>query len=116
MSYEFRSVQEPTIRQIQDVVCAYYNVSRIDLLCYRRHKEIVEPRHMAIALACSHTKRSLPVIGREFGGRDHTTALHAMRKITFWAEKDPEVMRKVRTLGMIVEALNEPVDPIYWGA
>lgn len=69
------------IEDIQRVVAAKYNVSRLDLISARRHENIIMPRHIAMFLARTLTARSLPEIGRRFGGRDHTTALHAVRKI-----------------------------------
>lgn len=70
-----------TITQIQYIVCARFNISRIELLAERRTAAIVRPRHIAMWLAKKLTTRSLPQIGRQFGGRDHTTVLHATRKI-----------------------------------
>jgi chromosomal replication initiator protein len=69
------------IEDIQRVVARQYNVSRSDLLCSRRTANIVRPRQVAMYLAKMLTLRSLPEIGRHFGGRDHTTVLHAVRKI-----------------------------------
>ena len=69
------------IEDIQRVVARQYNVSRSDLLCSRRTANIVRPRQVAMYLAKILTLRSLPEIGRRFGGRDHTTVLYAVRKI-----------------------------------
>ena len=69
------------IEDIQHVVARQYNVSRADLLSSRRTMNVVRPRHVAMYLAKILTLRSLPEIGRHFGGRDHTTVLHAVRKI-----------------------------------
>ncbi len=76
--------QEPKrvkIEDIQRVVARQYNVSRADLLSSRRTANVVRPRQVAMYLAKTLTLRSLPEIGRRFGGRDHTTVLHAVRKI-----------------------------------
>jgi chromosomal replication initiator protein len=76
--------QEPKrvkIEDIQRVVARQYNVSRSDLLSSRRTANVVRPRQVAMYLAKTMTLRSLPEIGRRFGGRDHTTVLHAVRKI-----------------------------------
>jgi chromosomal replication initiator protein len=76
--------QEPKrvkIEDIQRVVARQYNVSRGDLLSSRRTANVVRPRQVAMYLAKTLTLRSLPEIGRRFGGRDHTTVLHAVRKI-----------------------------------
>jgi chromosomal replication initiator protein len=69
------------IEEIQRIVARHYNVSRSDLLSARRTANVVRPRQIAMYLAKTLTLRSLPEIGRRFGGRDHTTVLHAVRKI-----------------------------------
>lgn len=70
-----------TIENIQKTVAEYYKVKTSDLLAARRSRSIARPRQMAMALAKELTNRSLPEIGEAFGGRDHTTVLHACRKI-----------------------------------
>ena len=69
------------IDDILKVVAKHYNVTRADLLSQRRTANVVKPRQIAMYLAKVLTLRSLPEIGRRFGGRDHTTVLHAVRKI-----------------------------------
>ena len=69
------------IEDIQRLVARHYDVSRADLLSSRRTAKVVRPRQIAMYLAKTLTLRSLPEIGRRFGGRDHTTVLHAVRKI-----------------------------------
>src|SRR5579863_7845351 len=76
------------IEDIQRVVARQYNVSRADLLSSRRTANVVRPRHVAMYLAKVLTLRSLPEIGRRFGGRDHTTVLHAVRKIDAVIDSD----------------------------
>ncbi len=70
------------IEDIQKLVATHFNVSRADILSSRRTASVVRPRQIAMYLAKILTPRSLPEIGRRFGGRDHTTVLHAVRKIT----------------------------------
>lgn len=70
-----------TIRDIQEAVSEFYGVERIDLISARRTLPIVTYRQIAMYLAKSLTRSSFPQIGRQFGGRDHSTALHAVRKI-----------------------------------
>jgi chromosomal replication initiator protein len=70
------------IEDIQKLVATHFNVSRADILSARRTASVVRPRQIAMYLAKVLTPRSLPEIGRRFGGRDHTTVLHAVRKIT----------------------------------
>jgi len=70
-----------TIDNIQKTVAEYYKVKMADLLSKRRSRSIARPRQMAMALAKELTNHSLPEIGDNFGGRDHTTVIHACRKV-----------------------------------
>jgi chromosomal replication initiator protein len=93
--------QEPKrikIEDIQRVVARQYNVSRSDLLSSRRTANVVRPRQVAMYLAKTLTLRSLPEIGRRFGGRDHTTVLHAVRKIEALVSKDIALSEEVESL------------------
>jgi chromosomal replication initiation ATPase DnaA len=79
--------------RIEDVigaVCNHFNVSKTDMLSSRRHKAIVMPRQVAMYVARTFTLRSLPEIGRRFGGRDHTTVMHAVGKLTALLEAGDE--------------------------
>ncbi len=86
------------IEDIQRVVARQYNVSRADLLSSRRTANVVRPRQVAMYLAKILTLRSLPEIGRRFGGRDHTTVLHAVRKIENLAGTDTALAEEIETL------------------
>lgn len=86
------------IEDIQRVVARQYNVSRSDLLSSRRTANVVRPRQVAMYLAKTLTLRSLPEIGRRFGGRDHTTVLHAVRKIESLVAKDLSLSDEVELL------------------
>ncbi len=70
-----------TVEQIQKVVAGYYKIRVSDILSAKRDKKIAFPRHMAMAISKDITSHSLPSIGDAFGGRDHTTVLHACNKI-----------------------------------
>ena len=70
-----------TLAAILQEVAAHFNVERRDLMAHRRHKEIGWPRQVFMWRARHETLRTLPEIGRFIGGRDHTTVLHAVRKI-----------------------------------
>ena len=70
-----------TLENIQKTVAEYYKVKVSDILSKRRSRSIARPRQMAMALAKELTNHSLPEIGDYFGGRDHTTVIHACRKI-----------------------------------
>ena len=93
--------QEPKrvkIEDIQRVVARQYNVSRADLLSSRRTANVVRPRQVAMYLAKTLTLRSLPEIGRRFGGRDHTTVLHAVRKIENLVNNDNSLAEEIEIL------------------
>ncbi len=93
--------QEPKrvkIEDIQRVVARQYNVSRADLLSSRRTANVVRPRQVAMYLAKTLTLRSLPEIGRRFGGRDHTTVLHAVRKIEGLVGNDTALAEEIEVL------------------
>jgi chromosomal replication initiator protein len=93
--------QEPKrvkIEEIQRVVARQYNVSRSDLLSSRRTANVVRPRQVAMYLAKTLTLRSLPEIGRRFGGRDHTTVLHAVRKIEGLVGNDMALAEEIEIL------------------
>lgn len=78
-----------TIENIQKTVSDYFKVTIADLLSSRRTRTITRPRQIAMALAKQLTRHSLPEIGNSFGGRDHTTVLHACRKIAELCDEDP---------------------------
>jgi chromosomal replication initiator protein len=80
-----------TIQQIFDAVTKYYNVRLSDLQSKKRHKSIAFPRQMCMFLARRHTRYSLEEIGGYFGGRDHTTVLHAVRTVDADAKADRSV-------------------------
>jgi chromosomal replication initiator protein len=86
------------IEDIQRVVARQYNVSRSDLLSSRRTANVVRPRQVAMYLAKTLTLRSLPEIGRRFGGRDHTTVLHAVRKIEGLVGNDVALAEEIEGL------------------
>lgn len=78
---EREEIPRTTVQEIQRAVCRYYRISRADMLSERRTVNIVRPRQVAMYLSKKLTLRSLPYIGLRFGGRDHTTVLHSVRKI-----------------------------------
>ncbi len=94
-----RSVQRRiTIDEIQRAVSAHFAVKQIDLISERRAVAIARPRQIAMYLAKRLTTRSLPEIGRKFGNRDHSTVIHAVRRIEDLRGKDVEIDSAVRTL------------------
>jgi chromosomal replication initiation ATPase DnaA len=94
----FTSESRPTIADVQRQIALEFGITRDDLLSARRTREVVRPRQIAMAVAKALTLHSLPEIGRRFGGRDHTTVLHAVRKCV-------PLMREVaNTAGALKEA------------
>jgi chromosomal replication initiator protein len=91
------------IEDIQRIVARQYNVSRADLLSSRRTANVVLPRQVAMYLAKTLTLRSLPEIGRRFGGRDHTTVLHAVRKIEGLIGNDSSLAGEVEQLKRLLQ-------------
>ncbi|MBV8824162.1 MAG: chromosomal replication initiator protein DnaA, partial [Hyphomicrobiales bacterium] len=91
------------IEDIQRMVARQYNVSRADLLSSRRTANVVRPRQIAMYLAKTLTLRSLPEIGRRFGGRDHTTVLHAVRKIETLATSDSALAEEIELLKRLLQ-------------
>lgn len=96
---------EPKRVRVDDIlriVAKHYNVTRADILSQRRTANVVKPRQIAMYLAKMLTLRSLPEIGRRFGGRDHTTVLHAVRKIENLVGSDSAIASEVETLKRLV--------------
>ncbi|HEX8322426.1 MAG TPA: chromosomal replication initiator protein DnaA [Tepidisphaeraceae bacterium] len=87
-----------TIQQIIDVVTKYYGVRVADLQSKKRNKSIAWPRQVCMFLARKHTRYSLEEIGGYFGGRDHTTVLHAVRTVDGDMKEDPEISRQVQQM------------------
>jgi chromosomal replication initiator protein len=87
-----------TLESIQKTVAEYFKVRVSDLLSKKRTRSIARPRQIAMALAKELTSHSLPEIGESFGGRDHTTVLHATRKVAELRETDNRVEEDYRNL------------------
>ncbi|NBT85558.1 MAG: chromosomal replication initiator protein DnaA [Alphaproteobacteria bacterium] len=93
-----------TIEDIQKRVCEFYNIKISDLLSSRRLQNIARPRQVAIYLSKLLTSKSLPEIGRKFGGRDHTTVLHSVRKVQEFCQSDREFANDIDILRRSLEA------------
>jgi len=87
-----------TINNIQKTTAEYYKIKMADLLSKRRSRSVARPRQVAMALAKELTDRSLPEIGDAFGGRDHTTVLHACRKIQELIKTDVSIAEDYQNL------------------
>ncbi|MBC7519926.1 MAG: chromosomal replication initiator protein DnaA [Sandarakinorhabdus sp.] len=93
-----------TIDEIQRKVAEYYALKMADLLSARRAREVARPRQVAMYLAKKLTPRSLPEIGRRFGGRDHTTVMHAVKRIEELRAADREIDADVTRLMRLLDA------------
>jgi chromosomal replication initiator protein len=91
------------VEDILRIVAKHYGVSRADLLSSRRTANVVRPRQIAMYLAKTLTLRSLPEIGRRFGGRDHTTVLHAVRKIEGLVQGDKGLAEEIEGLKRLLQ-------------
>jgi chromosomal replication initiator protein len=98
-----REPKRVKIEDIQKLVASRYNVSRSDILSERRTAAVVRPRQIAMYLSKVLTLRSLPEIGRRFGGRDHTTVLHAVRKIEKAIHEDHTLLDEVELLKRMLQ-------------
>jgi len=87
-----------TIDEIQRTVCQFYRVDRTEMSSKRRARAVVRPRQVAMYLAKVLTPRSYPEIGRKFGGRDHSTVIHAVRLIEDLRTRDADMDGDVRSL------------------
>ncbi|WP_156255399.1 chromosomal replication initiator protein DnaA [Sandarakinorhabdus oryzae] len=92
-----------TIDEIQRKVADYYGLKVADLLSERRAREVARPRQIAMYLAKKMTPRSLPEIGRRFGKRDHTTVMHAVKKVEQLRGEDREIDSDVATLTRLLD-------------
>nr|WP_026172595.1 chromosomal replication initiator protein DnaA [Asticcacaulis benevestitus] len=87
-----------TVDEIQKLVSDHFGLKQADLLSERRTRAIARPRQVAMWLCKQHTTRSYPDIGRRFGGRDHTTVLHAVKKVEELLQADDQIARDVEAL------------------
>ncbi|MAS42123.1 MAG: chromosomal replication initiator protein DnaA [Rhodobacteraceae bacterium] len=98
------SDRKVTVEEIQRKVAAHYNVRMTDLLSPRRARAVARPRQVAMYLSKSLTSRSLPDIGRRFGGRDHTTVIHACKTIEKLKDTDSQMAEDLELLRRMLEA------------
>ena len=92
-----------TIEEIQKQVASHFNIRISDMHSARRARSVARPRQVAMYLAKQLTTRSLPEIGRKFGGRDHTTVMHAVRKVDELREHDSSFKEDVELLRRMLE-------------
>ena len=93
----FRS-RQISVENIQKTVADFYKIKIADMYSKKRPASIARPRQIAMYLAKELTQKSLPEIGELFGGRDHTTVLHAVRKVGGERQKDTELNQQLHVL------------------
>ncbi len=93
-----------TVEEIQRKVATHYNLRMSDLLSPRRARAVARPRQIAMFLSKTLTSKSLPEIGRRFGGRDHTTVIHAVKTIEKLKETDSQIAEDIELLRRMLEA------------
>jgi chromosomal replication initiator protein len=92
-----------TVDDIQKATSEHFGLKQADLISERRNRSIARPRQAAMWLAKQLTTRSLPDIGRRFGGRDHTTVLHSVRKVEQMIKDDAELGQEIELLKRMLE-------------
>ena len=88
-----RQPRRPTVEAIQELTAETFGLTRDELLSSSRAARLAWPRQVAMYLAREHTNETLPAIGRSFGGRNHTTVMHACRRAAERLADDPEALR-----------------------
>lgn len=94
-----------SIEEIQKRICEYYHIKLTDLQSSKRSQNIARPRQVAMYLSKQMTAKSLPEIGRKFGGRDHTTVIHAIRKIDELRQEDKELVDDIEILQKTLQTI-----------
>ncbi len=94
---DFINVNQKSINveSIQKIVANHFNLNIQEMLSSRRSRSLARPRQIAMYLSKQHTTNSLPDIGRKFSNRDHTTVIHAVKKIDELIKKDNEIRESV---------------------
>jgi len=90
--------RELTVESIQKIICDYYHIKLGDLKAKRRTKNIALPRQVAMYLCRKHTEISFPAIGDKFGGRDHSTVIHASKTIEKKIKDDPYMQSAIANI------------------
>ncbi|MGY6410909.1 MAG: chromosomal replication initiator protein DnaA [Alkalilacustris sp.] len=98
------SERRVTIEEIQRKVAEHYNIRLSDMIGPKRVRTLARPRQVAMYLAKELTARSLPEIGRRFGGRDHTTIIHGVRKVEELVAADPQLAEDLRLLRRLLSS------------
>ena len=97
------SPQPATLPSITNAVCKHFNLTRHEIAGRSRTSRLTRPRHIAMYLMREDTNHSLPAIGAELGGRDHTTVLHAIRKIARELPKDSTLQLAIDSIRILLQ-------------
>jgi len=98
MNLAIRDYPCPTLDMIQDVVADHYGLTALDLVSDRRGRSEARPRMLVMWLAKHCTPHSLPAIGKMFGGRDHSTVMHAIKRIDHLMQGDDDLATTAQTM------------------
>lgn len=93
-----------SVEDIQKQVASHYNIKVSDMHSARRSRQVARPRQVAMYLSKKFTSKSLPEIGRRFGGKDHTTVMHAVKKVEELMASDHELLQDVELLGRLLQS------------
>jgi chromosomal replication initiator protein len=96
------------VPDIKAAVCRYFSILPIEMVSHRRARHVARPRQIAMALCRELTTLSLPGIGLRFGGRDHTTVMHAIKVVRRLADSDPEFAFDLAAVRQSLEACCKP--------
>ena len=99
----YTSGQRLTVDRIQRAVCDEFRLSLTDMVSKRRARAVARPRQVAMYLCKKMTKRSLPDIGRRFGGRDHTTVMHAVKRIESLRAEDTAFNAQIEAVETVLK-------------
>ena len=100
----YQASQRLTVDRIQRVVAEEFGIGLDDMVSKRRSRVVARPRQVAMYLCKKMTRRSLPDIGRRFGGRDHTTVMHAVKRVEDLRQGDPQLHAKIRAAEKILQS------------
>ena len=107
--HRLRVSPRPTVDDIMRVVCRFYKIDKNAMLSQNRQRHIARPRQIAMTLSRELTNRSLPYIGMVYGGRDHTTVLHAVRRIADLRKSDPELSMEYDVIKKLLKPQDVPL-------
>ncbi len=93
-----------TVDNILNAVCEHFGLQIVDIKSHRKHKHLIWPRQVAMYLSRKHTNNSFPELGQKFGGRDHTTIIHAVKKVEERIARSKELENELRAIERLIGA------------